>query len=711
MPASPTARTERPLPPLRPDLVFYPGPYDPDGSPTFTIFDPASGQYHKIGWGEALVLQRLRPGMTLPGLLALLARETTIRPSAEDVLQLCEQATRSNLLALPGGVPSSRLMAQAKARKVTVTQWLLQHYLYLRIPILYPDSFLKRTLPFVRLLASPVALAVYALAAVFGVSLVAGRVEEYFSTFTYFFTPLGALSFGVALTCVKVVHEFAHSYVASGLGVRVRSMGAALIVFWPVPFSDVTDSWKLKRRRDRFLIGFAGIASELVLAGLSLLVWSLTPEGIVKSIAFLISSTTVVSTLIVNLNPAMRYDGYYLLSDAWGIDNLRQRSSDMSRWWLRKFLFGFDLEPPEERVHCRRLAGMLVFSVYSWIYRVGLYISIAVLVYYKFTKAIGIVLFVVEIWAFMVKPLLQEAKMLYGMRERFTLNRRSGLTLGVLGAVFLWALLPFPRRFELPAIALPVQRQIVYAPTSGVVRDIHAERLASVSTGDPLLRIDRPSLATEVRVLEIEREILQIEVAALGEEEEDLSLYQQRVEELGKVDAELAGLRETVTRNQLTSLVDGTVSVWDDTLCEGQPITVNRILGEIASTRRLRVVAFAAEEYVDDVQAGDSVDFLLHGRAETVNAAVVSVSPVTADPMDYWSLTSLAGGELPVVREEDGRLAFLEGLYQVEVELAVSPNWLKPGRSGIVRGRTRWRSLLLDLARRVWSKLVGESGF
>ncbi len=711
MPEHRTDNPDTPLPRLRPDLRFFAGPDDPDGSPTFTVFDPASGQYSKVGWAEAVVLQRLRPGMTLRRLLAELAAQTTLRLAPQDVLGLCSQAHQARMTVPRSAGSSVPILQQAEQRKKGPLAWLLANYLFLRIPLLHPDAFLRRSLPWMQPLASRAAFAIFAAVSLVGLALVTIHIETYINTFPHFFDWRGALAFAAVLTCVKGIHEFAHAYVARGLGVRVRSMGIALIVFWPVPFSDVTDAWRLKRRRDRFLIGVAGIAAELVLAGLSLFVWAVAPEGILQSAAFVVSSTTLISTLAVNLNPAMRYDGYYLLSDAWGIDNLRQRATDMTGWWLRTRLLGMDLGPPEERVHPRRLAGMIVYSLYAWTYRLGLYIAIAVVIYYKLAKALGVVLFAVEIGTFILRPLVREARALYAMRNRFSFNPRSIATLVVLAALLVWSVVPLRRGVHLPGAVVSRERQVVYAPTAGEVAPCRLKPNDRVRAGQVLLTLERESLATQLQVLACEQRILEAELNAMYEDEEGAELIGQRLEELAKVKAERAGLAETARQSRVRAQVTGMVAQWDETLARGRFVPAHMVLGEIVDPERVAVTAFAPEDHLEDVAAGDRVWFCPTGDVQQIEGRVVRVTPAHVDPMDYYGLTSMAGGDIPVVTDEAGDLAFLKTYFQVDIDLSGGRLRPQPGRLGTVTLYSKKRSRLLDFLRHTWSVVLRESGF
>lgn len=698
------------LPFLRKDLEIHPGPDDSDGSPTYNLYDPVSGQYTRLGWAEATVLQRLRPGLRLQELMRELGEETTLRVEPEEVLSLCQMADRKNLTAFSGLRPSTAYIDQAAQRKTDPFTWLLHHYLYWRIPLLEPDAFLAQTLRYVRVFGSVPAWIVYSVIVSLGLFMLVGRVGEYLSTFPDFFSPGGALAFGVSLTVFKIIHEFAHAYVARSFGVRVRTMGVALIVFWPVPYCDVTDAWRLKRRRDRFLIGIAGVLAEAVLAGLALFLWGVSPPGVLKSVFFVASSTTLLSTLAVNINPAMRYDGYYLLCDLWGIDNLRARATAMTRWWLHKTLLGLQQPPPEEGLARRDVTGMLVYSAYAWTYRFFLYLGIAVLVYYKFHKAVGVVLFAAEIWIFIIAPFVREVAMLWNLRDFVKLNRRSLLTGAVVLGVLLWAALPLRRTLWLPAMTTVSEQQTVYVPREGFIANLTVSRGDPVMAGTRLVTIESPSLSTEIEVLEREVALLDTEIAALSQQENGETLVPVKLEERAKANAELARLRGVMKQCDLRAQVTGVVATWDETLREGRAVREGAALGEIVNRSRLRVVAFLKEDSLRDVEAGETVSFAPSDLSTQYIGTVLSVTPAPRRVNEYQALTSVARGELTVRADREQNLILQESYYRVDVELRPSDSPPPVGRTGILFVRSRPRSRLMDLIRYAYGVVIRESG-
>src|SRR5690606_27180482 len=187
---------------------------------------------------------------------------------------------------------------------------------------------------------------------------------------------------------VKVCHELGHAVIAKAKGLRIPTMGVAFIVFWPVAYTDTTDAWRLTRRRDRLMIGAGGISVELGIAAVSLFMWNLVGEGPARSLLFLLATSSWLLSLLINLNPLMRFDGYFLFCDLIGVSNLEQKAHLSSRYWLRRLLFGWDKplsdDPPR--------IPFALFGLAIWLYRLILFFGIALAVYHLFFKALGIVL-------------------------------------------------------------------------------------------------------------------------------------------------------------------------------------------------------------------------------------------------------------------------------------------------------------------------------
>ena len=97
----------------------------------------------------------------------------------------------------------------------------------------------------------------------------------------------------MALVFAKALHEMGHAVTATRYGVRVAHMGVALLVMFPMLYTDTSESWKISNPRQRLAIASAGIITELALAGLATLAWGLSPDGAIRSALFFLATTQV----------------------------------------------------------------------------------------------------------------------------------------------------------------------------------------------------------------------------------------------------------------------------------------------------------------------------------------------------------------------------------------------------------------------------------
>lgn len=202
----------QPLPQFRKDLQLFRGPDDTDGSPTFNLYDPIKGQYYKIGWAEASIIQMAKPNMSTDELIAKIKDETTITITAETLQRFYVESAKAGLLDIHR--ESGHILEEYEKSRLGIIKSILLYYLFFRIPLANPDRFLTKTYPYVKPLLSPPALLIYIATALWGLIIVATHWDEFFHTFTYFFNLQGAIAYALGIVAVKVIHESAHAYTA-----------------------------------------------------------------------------------------------------------------------------------------------------------------------------------------------------------------------------------------------------------------------------------------------------------------------------------------------------------------------------------------------------------------------------------------------------------------------------------------------------------------
>ncbi|MCB1136627.1 MAG: biotin/lipoyl-binding protein, partial [Chlamydiia bacterium] len=433
-----------------------------------------------------------------------------------------------------------------------------------------------------------------------------------------------------------------------------------LLVFWPVLYTDVTDGWKLYSRHRRLAISLAGIAAELVIAGLATFAWTVSEPGVWQSVFFVIASSTWLSTLAVNLNPAMRFDGYYILGDIWGIENLQQRAFAVTRWKLHQLFLGINVRPPEEGLTKQRITGMAVYSIYTWIYRVFLYVAIALLVYYKFAKIIGILLFALEIALFFVWPIVSEAQILYALRSQIHWNPRTLATSTAIALFVAWSLLPLPQRVEYQAVVVPLEEQLILVPRSSTVAEIFVKRGDHVNIGDPILRLQDPKLDTDITVTQLDVDALKWQIEQGNIDASSQPYIAEKRSELQSTRARLASLlavRETLL---VRATVSGVLHEWYDSIRPGIALTHKSELGRIADSSQVKAIAFVPEKDLERYRLYSNSSFRVRSPIQTVDGELRPLRFVRSQTLEYIALASTYHGNLPVSERNDGTLELVE---------------------------------------------------
>ena len=367
------------LPALRSDIQLNESSPEPEGMPTWTLYDPAANKYYKIGWLEFECLARFGKAETGKQLVLLLRKETTLDVDYESVAALVNFLILNNLVRSSGeGVAEYFESYRGKADK-PLWQRAVHGYLFFTLPLFKPHKFLSKTYPFISFLFTRYFMTAVLLLLAFGIFLSVQRTDEMFSTFMSYFSFEGVVLFLVSTILIKIVHELGHAYMATKYGVPVTTIGIAFIVMYPILYTETTNAWRLDSRRDRLYIAAAGLMTELALASVALVAWHFMAPGILQSLCFMVAVVSLIASIAINLNPLMKFDGYYLFSDIVGIDNLQDRSFAFLKWRLRRTLWGWDDDVPE-MVTADRQKLFTGFGFAMCIYRFFLYLGIALMV-------------------------------------------------------------------------------------------------------------------------------------------------------------------------------------------------------------------------------------------------------------------------------------------------------------------------------------------
>lgn len=633
---------------LRADLELHPVHPWRDDQPTWVVEDPVSGRYFNVGETEAVLIEALRAGALPSVAVHALARHGLARPPTTELATFLSQLREAGLCRQPG----------AQMRAPGMWTRLLHGYVYYRIPLLRPDAVLTRLAPFVRPLASAPVAQLLRLVGVLALLLALPQAQLYFATASYLLTPSGFLSFLACLVVLKIGHECAHAFSAKFKNLHVRAMGVAFILLWPILYTDVTDAWREPDRRRRAQIGSAGVRFELAVAGLALFAWSVLPDGVGRSLAFYLSSASILSTLLINLNPFMRFDGYFLLMDLWGIDNLQPRAFALLRHWLRERCLGWRGAAPE---HHAQAGLMRAYALATVAYRVVVAVAIAAAVFRFFGSIAGALVAALEVYILLLRPVLHELAAIRRQRAAIGSPLRAGLSLAVLASLVGMLWLPLDRSVAVPALLTHERLQYVSAPFAGRIVQLPPAAGAVVEPGQPLLVLENAERAHEQERIELELQrnrALQQALDTRGAE----GGYRRWLEEDQR---RLLAARERAA-SMLAQLVvnasePGQIVERHPDYQRGDTVPADQVLATVRQSSRLRVQAYVADLVGARLRPQDVAvaqlrpwDLSLPG----LEVAVVEASLSVADTLPTPALFDRYGG--PVVSVAAGRAQGLE---------------------------------------------------
>lgn len=696
---------------MRQDLRLLPGTPDDDGAPRWLLFDAVRNKYFALS-AEALYLVRhWQAGQTDQQFLQSL-KEQGHDYQPEELTAFADFMVSNNLIESRTAEASARIHQQYASQLLGFWRWLIHHYLFIRIPLFRPDPWLNRWTPRLSWLFAPATHYLLLSLGVLGVVLVARQWESFWSTFLHFFTLEGLLLYGLTLVVVKSAHELGHAFAAKRQGCRVASMGVALLVMFPVLYTDTTDAWRLRSRAARLRIVTAGVRTELYLALLATFLWNLLPDGPLRSAAFFVATTSWVTSLLVNISPFLRFDGYYAFSDWLGIENLQQRAFAFGRWRLRYLLLGLKDPLPEPQPR-RRARLMVAFAWGTWLYRFFLFLGIALLVYHLFFKVLGILLFAVEVCWFIVLPIWREVCVWWKRRTECTMGLGRLLFWALAGVLLILGVMPLSVSVPIPAILRAEAEQTLFVPEAAVIAEVNVRQGEQVAAGQLLLRLESEQLNFELQQLEEELHLAQLLLDRSGSsvrEKAGRAITEQQVRHLME---RRDGLLARQARLQIRAPISGRVTQIER-LHAGAWVGAEMPLLSVAELGRLQVEGYLAEHDLELVGQGSRGVFIADrpGTAP-LPVEIREVDIGAAFTLPYAELSSEYGGRIAVRRVTDERLVPEQGYYRVSMVLtgAEARGDIDARLPGVVRVEGASRSWLWYQLRRGLAILIRESGF
>ena len=673
------------------------------GETWYVLQDHASGRSHRFTPAAYAVIGAMDGQRTVQEIWELASRQLgEDAPTQDELIGLLSQLHAADLLQSDVAPDTAELFERAGRMSRSTLKANLRNPLAIRFPLWDPDRFLERTLPWLRPLFGWLGGLLW-----LGVVVPAGLLAlEHWSALTENFSDrvlaIGNLAMlWLVFPLLKLVHELGHGYATKAEGGEVHELGLMLLVLTPVPYVDTSAANVLRSKWRRAFIGGAGMICEVFLAALAMHLWLVVEPGLVRALAFNVVLVAGVSTLVFNLNPLLRYDGYYILTDLIEMPNLSQRSGRYWTYLANRYLFGErQAESPTTARGERR--WLLFYGPIAFAYRIFVVLSIALFV----AGAYAIVGIALGLWGVVTTIMLPLGRALAFLATSPRLSHRRTRALlvtaaGVLAAAGLLFIIPVPLRTQTEGVVWLPDNALVRAGASGFVQRLLADPGASVKVGEPLVESRDLDVDAQLRVLEARLQELDVEHSRyLFEDRAKAEIVRQERE---ATSAALARALEKSDSLVARAGADGRFVVPRPEDLPGRFARQGEVLGYVTDGRHRIIRAVVQQDDIELVRDRlERVEVRLAGRIlEPVPVRVLRAVPAALDEIPSRVLSADGGGALPVDPRDPHGGRSLQRLFQLDLELPPDAADVMLGTRAYVRFTHAMEPIGVQLYRRV----------
>ena len=568
---------------------------------------------------------------------------------------------------------------------------------FAKIPLFNPDSFLTWIVGKVGWLFSWQSAIFVLVFAGFGGLALLGSWHEFMHNYQDLFAPGRWLTLGLGWFVLKLVHEIGHGATCKRYGGSVPKAGVALILFMPIAFVDVTSCWRFNSKWKRIHVALGGVLAECYIAGIALWCWHYTDSVFLKQVCADLVLLATVTSAIFNLNPLMKFDGYFVLADFTNRQNLYQTGQRYSRYFGARYLLGLANTSKFEVNSLASWVKLYALSASTWrtLTMLGLVTAASIMF-----EGAGVLLAFLGFGLFIGKPLVSLARFLNNQFAEGNLALGAMLTrVSLLSVVMIGALFVIPAELQqaTPGIVEYDPPSVIRAPADGFIEAVYADNGELVKAGQAIFRMRNDKLQVELTRLEKECQLFKQAVRS-ARWQNDTAKLNEALADLEGVTSRLQELRRSVEDLIVLAPVDGRLVSRGLQNSAGRFIERGEELGAVGSEAKKRLhlsmsqwEASKAKELIDE-----QVVVTILGEwswRERIGSIESHASEVPADR----SLTVPSGGTLAVLAADDGE----PRLCSPRVNAYIS---LNSERSQQLRcGQRCWVSLP------IWKKSLGQA--
>lgn len=656
-------------PHLRSHVQFHRHVYR--GEVWYVAEDRVAGKVHRFNLHAYRVIALLDGRRSLQALWDLLSgRLRDDSPTQDEVLQLLGQLNAADLLVSDRVPDMAELIERRGKQRRQRWRSRFANPLSLRLPLWDPDALLNRLQQRLRFMPGwmlpwlwlALVLPALLLAPAYWPELTHNLGDRLLAA-----ENLWIMAIGFAL--LKAAHELAHGLAVKLRGGEVHELGLMLLLFYPVPYVDASQANAFVAKRDRLLVGAAGMLAELLIAALAFYLWLLVEPGFVRSLAYDMLVLGSISTVVFNANPLLRFDGYYMLADVIEVPNLGQRANQHWQYLATRHLFGVrSATPPPAGQSERR--WLLAYAPAAFAYRLIVTVGIAWFVAQHYF-VLGVLL---ALWALVSGLLWPVAKGLWALGHQAHFAERRPRVAAVLGGAVLLAglllfALPLPRHTQVQGVVGLPERALLRSQVDGFVEAQHHASETEIGPGELVLSLRNEELQAQERQQQARLEEAEAKLAAVwGQKPAEAEKLGEEVEReraaLRKLHQEMAGL-------ELRSHAGGRLLLPLAQDLPGSHVRRGQILGYLLGSHAAIVRVVVAQDQVERVQNhSEAIEVRLpQALARVLPARLLRAVPQAGHELPGAALGQQGGGPWLLDPQDEHGLKALERVFEFELEL------------------------------------------
>lgn len=710
------------VPTLRPDLHFTIQEAEADG---YVIEDALRQKFYRIGRPEYVFFTEL-DGKTALGEVIVRANNFLDEDifNEENAKVTLQWLMQNQLLSDSSEeLVKGRLQREARIRKQKMLGRI--NLITIKIPLCNPDPIFEKTAGWLRWLTGPYFALFWGITVLYGCTVLYHHSDDFFKTATAALSPGNIFFLWLAWFLLKILHETFHGLTIYRYHGRVFEAGVLFIVFFPLTYVNGSSTWNFPGRWQRIHAAFAGIYAELFVAATAVLIWVGNPDSVVGNIAHNLVLVAGFSSLIFNINPLMRFDGYYILSDLVAIPNLYSRGKDFVTSVFSTLFFGG--WSYIVRFSKKQEVFIACYGIAAWIWRL-LLMTFLLLLVSSTLHGFGIFIAIVSLIVILGVPLWRLKEKLAGLYlENKPAFKRFWIVTGLccLLTGLLLNFLHWEGDLKAPAVVLYKNELIVKTKVAGIVEKVHVRPGDSVVQGQPLLKLSNPELPAELEQLQIQLTQLSLQKrnAVIRE---DVAAHHVLDEQVAVARKNHKAVEEDIASLTVVADADGTVLGRRIKELEGVYLTRGREVFSLVTENNKKLLASVEQQEIESFRnmLGRRVEITRRSmERSSFWGTVTLVSPV-ADPAIPDNALSAAYGGPIAVRKIQGPGNFRKAAKsdyeffspRFDVEIEVPPqeaDRLLVGQLATIRVKGQrvsfWQLFKDEIGNYFMSKLTGRS--